>query len=217
MKDGRLRLYSVATSSASHRVRIALGLKAVPYEYVAVPLFAQDSEEFAAYRALNPQGLVPALVHGGAVITQSLAIIEYLDETVRSPPLLPADALGRARVRALAQAVVSEIQPLQNLRVERHLRTALGHSEADGLAWRRHWINVGLAALERMLQASATASFCHGDTPTIADCCLVPQVFAARRWGVDLAPFPTVAAIAERAGTLQAFRDAEPQRQPDAR
>jgi maleylacetoacetate isomerase len=211
-----LALHSFATSSASHRVRIALHLKAIQFEYVAVDILAQDSPAFAGYRVVNPQGLVPMLVHGEVKISQSLAILEYLEEIAPSPALLPADAAGRARARSLAMFVVSEIQPLQNLRVFRHLQTALGKTEAEAMEWRRHWVSRGLDALEKELSSPATGAFCHGDAPTIADCCLVPQVHAAKRWGLDVAKWPTVARIAAHADSLQPFRNAAPENQPDA-
>lgn len=212
-----LTLYSFAYSSASHRVRIGLNYKNLPYEYVATVILKQDTPEFARYRAMNPQALVPALVHGDVVLTQSLAILEYLDEVGEGPALLPKTPAERARVRSLALYIVSEIQPMQNLRVQNHLKSALGQSEAAAMEWRRHWVSLGLDALEQQLQSPATGTFCHGDTPTLVDCCLVPQVHSAKRWGLDIARWPTIARIAEHADALEAFRKAAPENQPDAK
>jgi maleylacetoacetate isomerase len=211
-----LVLHNLSFSSASHRVRIALHLKGLPFEYVSVPITREGSEDLERYRAMNPQAVIPTLVHGGVQIGQSLAILEYLEEIAPQPALLPADAAGRARVRSLAMFVVSEIQPLQNLRVARHLQGALGQDEAAVTAWRRHWVSVGFDALEKLFQDPATGAFCHGDAPTIADCCLVPQVYSARRWGLDVARWPAIARIAAHADSLDAFRKAAPDNQPDA-
>lgn len=209
-------LYSFHQSSASHRVRIALHLKGIAYEYVAVHIGRQDSSAFAEYREMNPQALVPALVHDGLTLTQSLAILEYLDEVAPMPSLLPRDRAGRARVRSLAQFIVSEIQPMQNLRVQRYLQGALGKSEDEAMEWRRHWVSLGLDALEKQLHDSATGAFCHGDKPTIADCCLVPQAHSSKRWGLDIDKWPTIARIAAHADALEAFRKAAADQQPDA-
>lgn len=213
----KLTLYSFHTSSASHRVRIGLELKGLPYEYVAVHIAKQDSDEWAKYRALNPQALVPALEHDGKVFTQSLAILEYLEEIAPAPALLPKTPAERARVRSIAQYIVSEIQPMQNLRVQRHLIGDLGRSEAQGMEWRRHWVALGLDALEKQLDDGQTGTFCHGDSASIADCCLVPQIAAAKRWGLDMARWPTIARIGEHANTLAAFQKAAPENQPDGR
>jgi len=212
-----MKLHHYALSSASFRVRIALNLKGLPYERVSHHLRRAEHRR-PDYLALNPQGLVPALeLDDGTVLTQSLAIIECLDETHPEPPLLPRDALGRARVRALAQIVACDIHPIDNLRVLKHLETALGLDQRARDAWYRHWVAVGFAGLEAELAGSpATGRFCHGDAPTLADLCLLPQVFNARRFDCDLSPFPTIRRIAEACLALPAFADAAPDRQPDA-
>jgi maleylacetoacetate isomerase len=170
----------------------------------------------ADYRAVNPLGLVPALRHGDATVVQSLAICEYLEDTFPEPPLLPADAAGRARVRAIAQTVCSEIQPLNNLGVTSYLKTGMGLGDADVARWYAHWIGRGFAALETWLAEPASGAFCHGDRPTLADCFLVPQVYNAERFDCDLAPYPRIRAITARCRELPAFHDAAPERQPDA-
>ncbi len=212
-----MKLYTYFRSSAAYRVRIALNLKGLSWE--AAPVHLLRSEENApAYRALSPLGTIPALVtDDGAALTQSLAIIEYLDEIRPQPPLLPADALGRARVRALAQTIACDIHPLNNLRVLNYLKQNFGASEEQKNAWYRHWVVEGLAAVETLLAASpATGTFCHGNTPTLADCCLVPQVFNARRFACPLDAMPTLRRIAENCEILPAFLAAAPGKQPDA-
>ena len=213
-----LRLYTYFRSSAAYRVRIALALKGLDYERVPVHLLQDGGQQHApAYRTLNPAGLVPALQADGAVLTQSLAIIEYLDEVHPAPALLPPDALGRARVRALALAVACDIHPVNNLRVMQYLGGPLGVGEAERNAWTRHWIALGFAALEQQLAASGdTGLCCHGDAPTLADCCLVPQAFNARRFGLALDAWPTLARIVTHCEALPAFAQAHPARQPDA-
>ncbi len=213
-----MKLYTYFRSSAAYRVRIALNLKGLPYEAVPVHLLRNGGEQRQAdYLALNPAGLVPVLEDGGAVLTQSLAIIEYLDETHPQPPLLPGDALGRARIRALAQAIACDIHPINNLRVLQYLSRELGASEEQKTAWYRHWVEEGLAAVEAMLaQAPRSGRFCFGDTPTLADICLVPQVFNAQRFKCNTAHIPTVLRIAEACEALEAFRLAAPANQPDA-
>ncbi|PWK85737.1 maleylacetoacetate isomerase [Fulvimonas soli] len=214
-----LVLYGYWRSSAAYRVRIALNLKGLPYESRAVHLLRDGGEQHAAaYRALNPQELVPCLLDGGRAFTQSMAIIEYLDEAYPDGPrLLPAAARDRARVRALAQAVACDVHPLGNLRVLQALETRFGAGEAQRGEWMRHWIGAGFAALEAMLAGSpATGRHCHGDTPGLADACLVPQVYNALRWKLDLAPYPTVARIHAACNELEAFRAAAPEAQPDA-
>ena len=209
-------LYSFTTSSASHRVRIALHLKGIAYEYFAVNIAKQATPEWAKYLGQNPQALVPALEHDGHLYTQSLAILEYLEEVVPSPALLPKTPVERARVRSIAQYIVSEIQPMQNLRVQRHLFSHLGRSEAEGMEWRRHWVALGLDAVEKQLADGKTGTFCHGDTPTLADCCLIPQIEAAKRWGLDMSRWPAIARIGAHADTIDAFRKAAPEHTPDA-
>ncbi|MGQ0836296.1 MAG: maleylacetoacetate isomerase [Gammaproteobacteria bacterium] len=213
-----MTLYTYWRSSASYRVRIALNLKGVEYEPRFVHLMRDGGEQFAPeYRALNPQSRVPTLVHDAIVVTQSLAIIEYLDERFPKPPLLPADPAGRARVRSLAQLVTSDIQPLQNASVTRYLRSSLAMTDEQIAAWMREWIGRGFAALEqRLAREPETAAFCHGEHPTLADCCLVPQCYTARRFGVDPAEFPAIARIDATCSAVPAFGRAAPERQPDA-
>lgn len=210
-------LYGYFRSSAAYRVRIALNLKGLAYDQAPVNLVKgeQRGEEFLAR---NPQGLVPALItDDGARLTQSLAICEYLDERYPDPALLPADAAGRARVRALAQAVACEIHPLNNLRVLKYLTGELGVDEATKMTWYRHWISEGFAALEAQLSREAgSGDFCHGDTPGLADLCLVPQVFNAERFACDLAAYPRIRRIVANCRALDAFARAAPEAQPDA-
>ena len=213
-----MKLHTYFRSSAAYRVRIALNLKGLDYEAVPVHLVRGGGEHRQpAYLGLNPAGLVPALEDQGQVLTQSLAIVEYLEETHPQPALLPAAALDRARVRAIAQAIACDIHPLNNLRVLQYLTRELGASEEQKNAWYRHWIGVGLLAVAAMLAGDArTGAFCHGDTPGLADCCLVPQVFNARRFGCELSAMPTVLRIADHCAGLEAFRRAAPEAQPDA-
>ena len=214
-----MRLYSYFRSSASFRVRIALALKGIDYDYAAVHLVKEGGQQFAAgFKALNPAALVPVLDDDGTVLTQSLAIIEYLDETRPQPPLLPADAAGRARVRALALAVACEIHPLNNLRVLGYLGKTLGVSGEQKNAWYRHWVEPGLATVEAMLADDPrTGVFCHGDAPTLADIFLVPQIFNAQRFNCRLDHVPTVMRIHEHCLTLPAFAGSLPAAQPDAK
>ena len=210
-------LYSYFRSSAAYRVRIALGLKNIVPEFKFVQLLEGDQQK-PAYHDVNPQGLVPALIHKGRTITQSLAIIEYLDEVAPTPPLLPSEALARARVRQLAYAIACDIHPLNNLRVLRQLKDVLKVDEAQRTDWQHHWIGQGLHALETWLERDPdTGFFCHGDSPTLADICLVPQMANARRVAFDLAPFPILRRIEEAALALPAFDAARPEKQPDAR
>ena len=212
-----MKLYDYFRSSAAYRVRIALALKGLAPERAFVHL-RRGAQREDDYLALNPQGLVPSLVTDeGAVLTQSLAIIEWLDETHPRPPLLPPDAAGRARVRALALAVACDIHPLNNLRVLNYLTATLGVTEAQKNGWYRYWCDVGLEALETQLARDpATGAFCHGALPTLADICLVPQLANARRVDLDLAPYPTLLGIEAACLALPAFAAAAPSRQPDA-
>ncbi|MCM2287943.1 MAG: maleylacetoacetate isomerase [Sulfuritalea sp.] len=213
-----MQLYNYFRSSASFRVRIALALKGLDYEYVSVHLLKDGGQQFAAaFQAMNPAALVPVLDDNGTVLTQSLAIIEYLDETRQQPPLLPQDAAGRARVRAIALAIACEIHPLNNLRVLGYLSKTLGISEAQRNAWYCHWVETGLAAVEAMLAADPrTGACCHGDAPTLADICLVPQIFNAQRFKARLDHVPTVMRIHEHCLTLPEFAKSVPALQPDA-
>jgi len=211
-----MKLYGYFRSSAAFRVRIALNLKGIAYEDAFVHL-ARGEHRSPEYAAVNPQGLVPALVDQGQLLTQSLAILEYLEETHPDPALLPSDAIGRARVRALAGLIACEIHPLNNLRVLTHLRKSLGMGEEQVNAWYRHWIADGLAKLEADLAREKGAGpFLHGNAPGMADCCLVPQVFNARRFACDLAPYPLSMRAFEACMTIDAFDRAQPSKQPDA-
>jgi maleylpyruvate isomerase len=213
-----MKLYDYFRSSAAYRVRIGLHLKGLDYTSVPVHLIKDGGEQLQdAYRAVNPSALVPALQDNGATITQSLAILEYLDEAHPMAPLMPRDALGRARVRALALTIACDIHPLNNLRVLRYLVKEAGLSEEGKNAWYVHWVQQGFGALEAHLAGSLdTGRFCHGDTPTIADCFLVPQVFNAVRFHIDMAPYPTIAAIDAACRALPAFIAAHPSQQSDA-
>lgn len=213
-----MKLYTYFRSSAAYRVRIALNLKGLKYESVPVHLLKSGGEQLSdGYRKINPSKLVPALQDERGTLTQSMAILEYLEETHRDVPLLPADPLGRARVRELCQIVACDIHPLNNLRVLRYLVRQLGVEEDAKNEWYRHWVKEGLAALEAHLARDAgTGDFCHGETPTLADCFLVPQVFNAQRFEIDLAPYPNIARINETCAKLPAFQHAHPSQQPDA-
>jgi maleylacetoacetate isomerase len=213
-----LILYGYWRSSAAYRVRIALNLKGLGYESRAVHLLRDGGEQHAPdYRQLNPQQLIPCLLDGDRVITQSLAIIEYLDETHPEMPLLPADARGRARVRALAMSVACDIHPLGNLRVLDQLKSRFGADESQRAEWSRYWIAAGFDALEAMLaDNAATGRFSHGDSPGLADACLLPQFYNALRWKLPLDGYPTLCRIAEACNELESFRRAAPEMQPDA-
>jgi maleylacetoacetate isomerase/maleylpyruvate isomerase len=212
-----MQLYNYFRSSASYRVRIALALKGLEYDYVAVNLPANE-QMAESYAAVSASRLVPLLKDGDRLLTQSLAIVEYLEETHPEPPLLPKDPLGRARVRALALDVACEIHPLNNLRVLRYLVHDLKVGEDDKNRWYRHWVETGLAAIERQLaDRPDTGRFCHGDTPTLADITLVPQIHNALRFECRLDHVPTVMRIFEHCMTLDAFAKTQPSACPDAR
>ena len=206
-------LHDYFRSSAAFRVRIALNLKGLATERRSVHLL-RGEQRAAAYLQLNPQGLVPTLEIGERHLTQSLAIIEYLDERHPQPPLLPTGLEDRAWVRAVALAIACDIHPLNNTRVLKHLAT-MGHDEAARDTWYRHWVDVGFEGLEAMLRERAAGPYCFGDTPTLADICLVPQVTNARRLKVDLAPYPRIVAIDAACMALPAFAQAHPSRQPE--
>lgn len=213
-----LKLYSYFRSSAAFRVRIALALKGLPFEYVPVHLLKDGGQQLSEqYRALNANALVPTLLDDDHALSQSMAIVEYLDETHPEPALLPGTALDRAYVRAVAQSIACEIHPLNNLRVLKYLKHTLGVSEEAKDAWYRHWIEIGFDGLEATLTREGKAGrFCFGDTPTLADLCLVPQVFNAQRFQVDLEPYPTIVRIFDACMALPAFQQAAPKAQPDA-
>ncbi|WP_333681862.1 maleylacetoacetate isomerase [Dyella sp.] len=216
--SAKLVLYSYWRSSAAFRVRIALNLKGLHYETRAVHLVRDGGEQHSpAYVALNPQQLVPALVDDDKVMTQSMAIAEYLDEIHPHPPLLPADAAGRARIRALAQIIGCDIHPIGNLRVLQQIGSQFGADDEQKGIWMRHWIVAGFQALETMLaNHKETGRYCHGDTPGLADLCLVPQVYNARRWKTPLDDYPTILRIDAACMALDAFKAAMPEQQPDA-
>lgn len=213
-----MKLYTYWRSTAAYRVRIALHLKGLRFELEPVHLVRDGGEQHQEpYRAINPQGLVPTLMDGGHVLTQSLAILEYLEEKHPEPALLPSDAVGRARVRSLAQVIASEVHPLNNLRVLQYLKDEIGVSDSQKTAWYHHWLEQGLAPLEkRLANESATGRYCHGDSVSMADLCLVPQLYNARRFEFPLDDYPTLSRIDEACRELDAFRAAAPEAQPDA-
>lgn len=204
-------LFDYWRSSASYRVRIALNTLAIPYETVAVDLLKQ-AHKGPAHVARNPQGLVPVLAIDGLSLTQSLGIIEYLDETRPQAHFLPRDAPGRARVRTLAHAIAMDIHPVCNMSVTTHVMALTGGGEAARRDWMRHYIGEGLAAFEALLDHPATGRFCHGDAPTMADFCLAPQLFNAARWGADISGLARIRGIADRCDALPAFAAAHPDR-----
>ncbi|MEZ5686709.1 MAG: maleylacetoacetate isomerase [Paracoccaceae bacterium] len=211
-----IRFHGYFRSSSAYRCRIAFNLKGIETEFVSVHLRKDGGQQKTpGYRALNPQALVPALEEGDFRLTQSLAIIEWLDEVKPGPKLLPEDAGLRAQVRAFAQVIACDVHPLQNLRVLDYLKAEFGADQAALDAWCGRWITDGLAACEALLSARAPSEFCFGDTPSLADICLVPQVFSAARFGVDLGAMPRVRAIAARCEALPAFAAAHPKNQPD--
>lgn len=211
-----MELYGYFRSSASYRVRIALSLKDIDYTLQAVHL-RRNEQRASVFLERNPQGLVPALEDDGAMLTQSLAIIEYLEERFPEPPLLPPAAADRAWVRAMAQIVACDIHPINNLRILQYLEKELALDDEGRAAWARHWIDEGFGAMEAMLKDdSRSGALCFGDRPTLADICLVPQVFNSRRVGVDLARYPNLTRVYENCMRLPAFADQAPERQPDA-
>jgi maleylacetoacetate isomerase len=209
-----MRLYDYWRSSAAYRVRIALNYKGLAYEQVPIDLRA-GAQRAPEFLAINPQGLVPVLEDEGVRLTQSLPILNYLEERYPEPALLPKDAAGRATSRAIAVAIACEIHPLNNLRVLQYLERELGLGEAQRLAWYSHWMAEGLGAIEAMLVRSG-GTFCVGDAPSLADVCLVPQVYNARRYECELEPYPTIRRIDERCREIEGFAEAAPERQPDA-
>jgi maleylacetoacetate isomerase len=213
-----IELFSYWRSSAAYRVRIGLNLKGLPHQITPVHLVREGGEQHsAAYAALNPQELVPTLRHGDRVLQQSMAILEYLDEVFPATRLLPGDAQGRALVRALAQLVACDIHPLNNLRVMQYLERTLQASAEARTQWTLHWMAEGLAAMETLLAGhAATGTFCHGEQPGLADACLVPQLYNAHRFSLDLAPYPTLQRIEAACLALPAFDAARPENQIDA-
>ncbi|MGK2912521.1 MAG: maleylacetoacetate isomerase [Sphingobium sp.] len=211
-----LTLHGYFRSSAAYRVRIALNMKNIPHSHVAYHL-RKGEQRSEAYLRLNPQGLVPSIQSENLILTQSLAIIEYLDECYPEPPLLPQNTAARARVRALSSMIACDIHPINNLRVIDYLRTVLKQPEDEVRRWYAHWITIGFEAIESQLNNSdETGRFCHGDTPTLADICLIPQVANARNFGVDLQNYSTILRIVEAAVAVPAFEKALPANQADA-
>ena len=214
-----MKLYSYFRSSASFRVRIALALKGLPHDYISVHL-AKGEHKKPAYAALSADALVPLLNTGTENLSQSMAIIEYLNEAHPMPALLPADALGRARVRALAQSIACEIHPLNNLRVLKYLTNALQVTEDTKNTWYRHWVREGLESFERQLAQihailPTASTYCYGNTPTLADCCLVPQIFNGQRFDCDLSGLPRTMAAFDACMQNEAFQKAQPSACPD--
>ncbi len=210
-----IRLYGYFQSSAAYRARIALNLKDLDYELVAIHLTKDGGHQFTEeYTKLNPQQLVPAIIDGDVTLTQSMAIMEYLEEAYPGHPILPADPAGRARVRSLSQIVACDIHPLNNLRVRKYIVEDFGLTQDHSQTWQEHWIDKGFAAYETMVAGDAT--FSHGDTPTMADICLIPQMFNARRINMDISAYPNLLRIEEACNALPAFERAHPKNQPDS-
>jgi maleylacetoacetate isomerase len=216
-KPAQLVLYSYWRSSAAYRVRIALNLKGLAFQSIPVNLVKHGGEQLGeTYRAINPQGLVPVLLHEGNVLTQSMAICEYLDECFSNYPLLPADSTGRAQVRSLALQIACDIHPLNNLRVQKYLQAHCGES-LDATQWMSHWMSEGFAAIEQQLENRGdTGSLYYGDRPGLFECFLVPQVYNAERFGTEMSAFPAINRIVKQCRNLPAFIDAAPENQPDA-
>lgn len=216
-EDSQLTLYSYWRSSAAYRVRIALHLKGLDFTTIPVHLVRNGGEQHAGkYRLVNPQGLVPVLEHEGHVLTQSMAICEYLDECFEYYPLLPVDPLGRAQVRSLVLQIACEIHPLNNLRVQKFLKDQCGDS-VDSVAWMQHWMSEGFAAIEQHItDKRSSQSEYYGDSPGLFECFLIPQVYNAQRFDTDMSMFPAISEIVARCQTLPAFIKAAPENQPDA-
>lgn len=213
-----MKLYTFFRSSASFRVRIALNLKGLTYDQVPIHLRRGGGEQLMAnYRAINPQALLPTLEDSGRHLAQSLAIIEYLDETHPNPPLFPKSAADRALVRSMALVIACEVHPIQNLRVLNYVKKEYNQTDEQVNRWAQHWIDLGLGALEQMITAQTVrGKFCFGDSPTLADICLVPQLGNARRFGCDLSRYPSILSIEKTCIAIPAFADAAPEKQPDA-
>jgi maleylacetoacetate isomerase len=213
-----MKLYTFFRSSASYRVRIALNLKTLSYDQIPIHLRRGGGEQFtASYQNINAQALVPTLEDDGRYLTQSLAIVEYLEEKYPNPPLLPKAAPDRALVRSMALVIACEVHPIQNLRVLNYIKKEYNQTDEQVNRWAQHWIDLGLAALEEMISAqTARGKFCFGDTPTLADICVVPQLGNARRFGCDLSRYPTILSIEKACLAIPAFANAAPEKQPDA-
>lgn len=213
-----MKLYTFFRSSASYRVRIALNLKTLSYDQIPIHLRRGGGEQFtASYQNINAQALVPTLEDDGRYLTQSLAIVEYLEEKYPNPPLLPKAAPDRALVRSMALVIACEVHPIQNLRVLNYIKKEYNQTDEQVNRWAQHWIDLGLAALEEMISAqTARGKFCFGDTPTLADICVVPQLGNARRFGCNLSRYPTILSIEKACLAIPAFANAAPEKQPDA-
>ena len=213
-----MKLYTFFRSSASYRVRIALNLKGLSYEQAPIHLRRGGGEQLKpAYTTINPQALVPALEDNGRILSQSLAIIEYLEETHPNPPLLPKVPADKALVRSMALVIACEVHPIQNLRVLKYVKASYNQTDEQVNKWAQHWIDLGLAALQEMIVGQPKrGKFCFGDVPTLADICLIPQLGNARRYGCDLAKYPTILEIEKNCNAIPAFADAAPEKQADA-
>jgi maleylacetoacetate isomerase len=210
-----MKLYDYYRSSAAYRLRIALNIKGLKPERHPVNLL-KGEQQSDSYKAVNPQGLVPTLVDGATTLTQSIAVIEYLNDVYPNPPLLPADPVGRARVRAIALTIACDIHPINNLRVLNYLTDTIGVSKEVKQQWYEHWIQQGFTTVETMLQNSATGTYCHGNQLSLADICLVPQVVNAKRFACNLDPYPAIRRIFQECEDLVPFADAHPENQPEA-